>query len=350
MITGQGEFEMINRNWRRWAAAINLDRVLRRWLGGRGIILMLHRVQASSAVWRGDPGLWITLDQLQAIIEILPEQGYEFIPLSAALPRLTGRQTRRFACLTFDDGYRDNYELALPLLRSMGIPATIYVTTGLVDGRVIAWWHLLEVILNQHSELNLQLADHRYRFPAISLAQKCAAYHQASALLRAAAPAICAAALQQLAQDYGLAATQLSQSEMLTDDMVRSLAADSQFELGAHTVSHPVLSALPPAMAQAEIALSKQWLETLGGRPIRHFAYPYGDRAAVTPAVQAQVEACGFTTATIAYGGPVTTNSDPYALPRIPFGGQDTVWDLRFRTSGARNLQKCNGSLSVRLT
>lgn len=134
--------------------------------------------------------------------------------------------------------------------------------------------------MNQHSELNLQLADHRYRFPAISLAQKCAAYHQASALLRAAAPAICAAALQQLAQDYGLAATQLSQSEMLTDDMVRSLAADSQFELGAHTVSHPVLSALPPAMAQAEIALSKQWLETLGGRPIRHFAYPYGDCAA----------------------------------------------------------------------
>ena len=84
--------------------------------------------------------------------------------------------------------------------------------------------------------------------------------------------------------------------------------------------------------------VSKQRLEALCGRPVRHFAYPFGHRASVNPAVRALVRESGFTSAVLAYGGPVHLHADWCALPRLPFGGQDAMEDLRLRASGIRAL------------
>lgn len=319
--------------WRGWATRLNLDRIIRYWLGGRGLILMLHRVAATPGAWRGDPGLWISAETLSALIHTLRTLDYQWVTLDQALN--WPRRAPRFACLTFDDGYRDNYQIALPLLQALEVPATVYITSGFIDGTALAWWYGLEAILNQHPLLILRLQDQEQRWLAADPAQKRIAYQQACQRLRTAAPAVRAQALGDLQQEYRLDFRAISLEQMLTQTMLRELAASDLVELGAHTVSHPALSALPLAEARTEISASQQTLETQYGQPVRHFAYPYGDRAAVNPAVQALAQECGFASATLAYGGPVQSSADRYALPRIPFGGADSMENLRWRASGA---------------
>lgn len=324
----------MNWQWRQWATALNLDQLTRYWLGGQGIIVMLHRVQADLSIWRGNPHLWITLHQLRAIITTLRAQGYELISLTDALERHHSGNQSRFACLTFDDGYRDNYELAFPLLCDLGVPATIYIATGFIEGTHMAWHYGLETLINGYPQITLGIANQRKSFATVEPSQKRFAYHQACAWFDAADPAERAQVLQNLEQIYGINFSQISSQQMLTESMLRQLASSGQIELGAHTVSHPVLSALPANVAEVEIMASKQRLEILSGQVVRHFAYPFGTRASVNPEILTLPQACGFSSATLAYGGPVYPHSNPYALPRLPFGGPDTMASLRLRASG----------------
>ncbi|WP_295446149.1 polysaccharide deacetylase family protein, partial [uncultured Thiodictyon sp.] len=114
--------------------------------------------------------------------------------------------------------------------------------------------------------------------------------------------------------------------------------ASGLIELGAHTVSHPLLTDLPHDAARTEMRVSKERLEALGGRPVTHFAYPFGKRDCATPALRTLARECGFSSAVLAYGGPVYPDSNRYALPRLPFGDEDSLAALRLRASGARSL------------
>ncbi|MBL8258943.1 MAG: polysaccharide deacetylase family protein [Candidatus Competibacteraceae bacterium] len=324
--------------WRRAAIALGADRLARRFWGGCGAILMLHGLREDgTAGWEGNPGLGTTVGQLAALIETLRAEGYELVTLDAALERFAAPKSgARFACLTFDDGYRDNYELLYPLLRRFSAPATIYITTGFTDGWAPAWWHGVEAVLSRHPTLDLELSRRTHSFAASDPAARNSSFHQASALLREAKPFTRTRALTQVEQEYNIDFSALSQEKMLTWEMIREMAASGLVEFGAHTVTHPVLRGLPQEEARREMLWSRQRLETMLGRPARHFAYPYGDRAAVDTEVVALARDCGFASAVLAYGGPLRSGASLHALPRIPFGGDDSMDDLRIRLSGLK--------------
>ncbi|MBL8250536.1 MAG: polysaccharide deacetylase family protein [Candidatus Competibacter sp.] len=324
--------------WRRAAVALGADRWARRFWGGRGAILMLHGIRDDSeADWQGNPGLGTTVGQLTAVIETLRAEGYELVSLDAALERFAAPKSGgRFACLTFDDGYRDNYDLLYPLLRRLAAPATIYVTTGFTDGWAPAWWHGVEAILSQHPTLDVELSRRTHSFAASDPAARNSSFQQASALLRNAKPFSRARALTQIEREYNIDFSAISQEKMLTWEMIREMDASGLVEFGAHTVTHPVLRGLAADEAQREMTWSRQRLETMLGRPVRHFAYPYGDSAAVDTEVVALARDCGFASAVLAYGGPLRSGASLHALPRIPFGGDDSTDDLRIRLSGLK--------------
>lgn len=323
--------------WRHWITALGLDRGLRCWLGGCGAIVMLHRVKADHDTdWHGDPGLFTPLHQIAAIIETLRAEGYDLVNMDVALQRLALRRGPRFAVLTFDDGYRDNYEL-LALLQRLQAPATIYVTSGFIDGIMPDWWSALERILNQGgTALRLCLAGQHHCWPTADPAARTHAYRQACSLLRVATPAARLDALRALEQDHALPILSDSGQRMLSWAMLRELQTSGLIEVGAHTVSHPDLSTLSVIEAQTEIRQGRERLEAELRSPIRHFAYPYGDAQSVSSATIALARAAGFASAVLSYGGPVHARHDALALPRIPFGGADTVQHLRLRLTGLR--------------
>lgn len=127
-----------------------------------GEMWMLHRVVEQRSVKPGKHDLEVTLDFLEQIIMEYLQKGYTFISIDQ-LPNLISHFTffnsHRFVCITFDDGYRDNYTLAYPLLKRLEVPFTVYVSTGFIDNRLPMWWYPGENLGISTDELRALDAD-----------------------------------------------------------------------------------------------------------------------------------------------------------------------------------------------
>lgn len=109
-----------------------------------GRILMLHRVVEQRSEYNNRE-LEITPEFLGRTIETYRRQGYRFVSIDEACDIIIrGRTDHLFICLTFDDGYQDNYDIAYPILKQEEVPFAIYVTTGFIDNRHPMWWYTNE--------------------------------------------------------------------------------------------------------------------------------------------------------------------------------------------------------------
>lgn len=106
-----------------------------------GRILMLHRVVEQCSEGKNRE-LEITPDFLKQTFNNYRHQGYRFVSIDEACDIINcGRTNHPFVCLTFDDGYHDNYDIAYPILKQYEIPFAIYVATGFIDNRLPMWWY-----------------------------------------------------------------------------------------------------------------------------------------------------------------------------------------------------------------
>ena len=134
---------------------------------GLGSILMFHRVCPSSSKprIRGNAGLEVTPEYLENTISFLHQNNYEIVPLGQVEKILNeGPREKKFAVLTFDDGYVDNYLHAYPILKKYKIPFTIYVTTNLPDGEAILWWYLLEDLILRENRIEFEINGQGHQF------------------------------------------------------------------------------------------------------------------------------------------------------------------------------------------
>ena len=112
-----------------------------------GRILMLHRVVEHRSDDHAQRELEVTPDFLEQTILDYRQKGYTFIKIDE-LPIFNFQfsifNSSRFVCLTFDDGYQDNHDIAYPLLKRLEVPFAVYVTTGFIDNRLPMWWYASE--------------------------------------------------------------------------------------------------------------------------------------------------------------------------------------------------------------
>ena len=112
-----------------------------------GRILMLHRVVEHRSDDPAQRELEVTPDFLEQTILDYRQKGYTFISideLSSLLTTHYSLSTKKNICLTFDDGYQDNHDIAYPLLKRLEVPFAVYVTTGFIDNRLPMWWYASE--------------------------------------------------------------------------------------------------------------------------------------------------------------------------------------------------------------
>lgn len=110
-------------------------------LGG---IFMLHRLVEQRSEGKNHE-LEITPEFLRRTIETYHQQGHRFVSIDEACDIISKGHTKHpFVCLTFDDGYQDNYNIAYPILKQYEVPFAIYVTTGFIDNRLPMWWYSKE--------------------------------------------------------------------------------------------------------------------------------------------------------------------------------------------------------------
>jgi peptidoglycan/xylan/chitin deacetylase (PgdA/CDA1 family) len=302
--------------------------------GGVGTIFMLHSIVGDDEYLPRD-NTRTSLHFLEKALKHYRQSRVPIVSLSDAVRRLETGDDERFVCFTFDDGYRDNLTLALPLFRKYQAPLTIYVTNAFLDRTYPDyWWGQLRHLILERDELSEEDAGRSMSLQTPQ--EKKAAYlYLMSAIGKGALPKVQATAMFDR---YGISnAEALDRDAMTAGELRDAAAAEPLLEIGGHTRSHARLAPLDTDAATAEIAHNKRYLQDLLGREISHLAYPYGD-----------ADSCGARDFDLAlragYRTAVTTrlgNLFPAhlehlaALPRMRFiGGCESVGFLEAQRAG----------------
>lgn len=317
-----------------------MARLLRPWLGGVGVVLMLHRVTAAPPKPLGiNRHLAVTPEFLDAALAEVGRQGFEFVTMDEAVARLKGGGPGpRFAAITADDAYRDNLTEALPVLEKHRAPMTIYVSPGLTGRSADLWWDVLEDVVAAREEVYLTTPEGRMVLDCSTPARKIEANYRLRDYLTGAIPE---ELRQQLLRDVASTAgvdPQAPSRETLMDwDEVRRAAAHPLLDIGAHTVSHHNLMRLSRDAAWNEMVDSSRIIEVETGIRPRHFAYPYGYSTAAGPREFELAAAAGFASAVTTRHGVIQPAhaGHLHALPRISLNGRfQKVAHLRTMLSG----------------
>jgi peptidoglycan/xylan/chitin deacetylase (PgdA/CDA1 family) len=273
----------------------------------RGIaVLMYHEIAPrQTEVFRWFPVLCTTPETFTAQVEWLSRH-FEIISMDEAHRRLQDgtADDSRAVVITSDDGWRGFYQQAMSTLQ--GRDATIYVTTGVLQGEV-PWYVRWRLLLEQYPHLLRVLAHDVGRLEPFRDADKAIA-----ALKQLDYARICAL-WDQTIKDVRLDEAGLPEDWFMREEEVRD-AAKSGFTIGAHTVHHPILTHEFEEIARREVTESKRDLEALTGLSVRHFAYPNGDH---NEQVVRCVRESGFATAVTTQAGWNTVGSDVYRLHRF---------------------------------
>ncbi len=185
----------------------------------------------------------------------------------------------RFAAFTFDDGYRDNLTVALPVFRAHRVPVCVYVTTGLIDRTAPCWWGALAHLVESRDQVDLAGLGLSETLPTASWPEKRAAFARIEAWVHDDLESR-AESVRQWCRDAGVDERAVLDAAMLTWDELREMARDPLVTIGAHGVTHRRLSRLDDESARRELADGRARIEAELGRPVRHLAYPYGGPAA----------------------------------------------------------------------
>ena len=311
-------------------------------LHSQGLILLYHRVVTLDT----DPQLLsITPDHFAEHLEYLSEH-YNPISLSEMHQALeAGKILDKSVVITFDDGYADNLWNAKPLLERYGILATVFVTSGSVGSDKEFWWDDLERLLLLPDELpdqlELTIKGEKWNWDLTGrienrpgqgydtnlkswnvtmtsdLGPQYTVYRDLHRFLKPLPHEQQESILSTLAQWAGVSRIGRETHRPLTPSELRELDRGDLIEVGAHTITHTMLSMQPVDAQKEEIIQGKKSLEEILGRQVQSFSYPFGGRVDFNGKTVEIVKEAGITTACANYGSTLIGNADPYRLPRV---------------------------------
>ena len=299
----------------------------RPFVGGVGAILTLHHVRPPRP-GRFQPNrlLEITPRFLTRVVKSLRRSRIDIVSLDEMHRRMTeGDFSRRFVCLTFDDGYRDTLQWAYPILKKAGVPFAIYVPTSFPDRLGELWWLVLEAVIARNSRVGLFIEGRDRKFDCGTVAEKRALFDELYWWLRARpTEKEMRDVVRSLAAYYHVDVAAFCDELCMSWPEIAELAADPLITIGAHTVSHPMLTKLSKEAVRSEMDLSRSVIEAaLAVRPA-HLSYPIGDRSSAAAREFAIAAELGFKTAVTTRPGVLFPehNQCMTALPRISLNGE----------------------------
>jgi peptidoglycan/xylan/chitin deacetylase (PgdA/CDA1 family) len=285
----------------------------------RLLVLTYHRILAHRDPLLADEIDAATFDRHVALLT----RSFRVLPLGRAVGLLQrGALPARAVALTFDDGYANNCEVALPILARHGASATFFVCTGFLDGGIMWNDAVIESIRQAAAgELDLRERDiGRFELSDTGSRRKCldtiltAIKHRSPAQRAADVAAVVERCRAQLPRDLMMRSAQVVELR------------DAGMELGAHTVTHPILKSIPLDQARGEITTGREHLERLLGEPVAVFAYPNGRPGSDYEAQHVTlVRELGFEAAVSTARGYADAASDRFQLPRTALWGADSL-------------------------
>jgi len=317
-----------------------LERASAIWKPGL-TVLTYHRIAAPETNPFYDPVISATPDSFRAQINWLYNHT-RILTLDDLLDRAhqgsLGREPT--VLITFDDGYRDNFEVAVPILAEQNVPATFFITTAFLETPQLPWWDQVAYVIKQTRIRHLSLQR--------TLAEKAARLEiDVETMPRTAAiMTIIRALLDRTVDDVPRFLNELSaRAEVRVDveslgrslfmnwDQVQRLhKSGGEFAIGSHSHSHPNLAQLDDHSQRHELSASKEILEARVGCEIKALAYPYGWPGTYTNETKAIVTEVGYRLAFASREGVTQAGSfDPLEISRLGVGSGDSAVLLRAR-------------------
>jgi peptidoglycan/xylan/chitin deacetylase (PgdA/CDA1 family) len=294
---------------------------------GRGVILTFHRVRPRPAEsFQPNRSLEITPEFFSALLEHLRLRRYDIVSLDLALERLRSGQEQGepFVVLTFDDGYRDLVEYALPALERNRAPFVAYVTSGFAEGSAPLWWVELEEAIRRLDRIDLMAAGRRFVRETGSPSEKSKAFAELYWLLRAGDEKELLRVAAELRTRAAVDPFALTRSLCLDWEELRELARRELATIGTHTATHPRLAKLDLAAARREMRDGRQVVAQELGVDARHFCYPVGDPTSAASREFDLAAELGFESAVTTRPGMIFPEHRDhlFALPRLSINGR----------------------------
>jgi peptidoglycan/xylan/chitin deacetylase (PgdA/CDA1 family) len=331
----------------------SLTQTLRLRRTSQALILMYHRI----ADIPSDPHLLaVTPQHFAEQLAVVCKYGRP-MRLGELCKGLSDHTARaRAVVITLDDGYADSLYFAKPLLERFDVPATVFATTGYPGREQEFWWDELDRLLLQPGllpatlQLTIKGIDYEWELGAAASYSnedyerlRCwnmkwpedpTQRHRLFRVIYQLLLPLREQERQEVVQGmraWAQAAAEVRMTHrVLTPDELAWLDASGLVEVGAHTVTHPMLAKLPIGEQLSEIKQSKAFLEEVLGRPVTSFSYPHGSYA---PSTVEAVRASSFTSACSSTPAPVGSKSDPLQLPRVEVRNWDATTFARHITT-----------------
>ena len=318
------------------------EKTIARWRPGV-IVLTYHRIAEPGADMFYDPVISATPEMFQAQVKWLHDR-VRLLTLNELINQVkSGSPWREPAVfLTFDDGYQDNFDLAVPILRERNAPATFFVPTGFLDSPRLPWWDYVACVIKQTAVQRLILERQSEGGPT-PLEIDLRTMSRSVAIMK-----IIRAFLDETITDERWFLDRLAERAMVEIDSegmgrklfmswshVQQMAQlDVGLTVGSHAHSHRKLASLDDDTQFDELAASKQTLEARLGRPVEALAYPYGWSGTYTMSTKVLAARAGYQLAFSSQQGiNRVAGFDRYEVRRLGVGSSDSAALLRARSA-----------------
>jgi peptidoglycan/xylan/chitin deacetylase (PgdA/CDA1 family) len=254
------------------------------------------------------------------------QEWFHCLSIDEALTDNNSRRSKPAAVVTFDDGYANNLELALPILEEYGIPAIIYITTGNVLDRELFWPDVIWMVARRASPVSIDLSEVGSPLSRYDLPRDNGTFVEEIMRLledvKKIPPGLRKGVVVSIAEKLNTGSGSLPPYPLseghtftpLTAEQVAILARHPLITIGAHTHCHNLLDQIPLQQAEKTIIQSKRILEDITGTAIQHFAYPNGN---FNDSIVRIVKAAGFRSAATFDTGFFLSGDDPFRIRRF---------------------------------
>lgn len=252
---------------------------------------------------------------LENIIQKYKRKGFHFISLDQLSDIITSERKpeRPFIAFTIDDGYLDNYTQALPVFERQQVPFTIFVATDFIDKKAILWWDILEDLILKNDSVIFE--GDKYQFQTFQekwdvfriLREKILLFDQIKIEEK----------LKEAFSYYDIDWFEPVRRQAMSWEQVKEISKHPLCTIGGHTVSHLALKKLSDQKFRKEIANGVNKLQYATGKPIQHFAYPYGSINEIGEREYKLISEFNFKTVFTSYGGCIT-ESNMHQITHLP--------------------------------
>ena len=244
-----------------------------------GYILAFHRIMSASKkrILDSNRLLEVTTQRFEQIIDFFISHNYEFISIDQLYMQLLNKINRnRFVLLTFDDGYKDTYDNAFPILQQYNIPFTLYLTTSYPNNTFLHWRLLLDDYIQTTEVIEILHQSRVMRYRTFTQMEKVFACDQIVQMVQTSSPD---SRVDLLTSVFHLSIDDIaaySRSISISWEEILKMSETTLVTIGAHSVNHPQFSRISTDQMRFEILQSIKEIETRLHRKVEHFAYPYG--------------------------------------------------------------------------